>query len=138
MSITQIFPENYTTQLQEKQSRLRDIFLPFYQQDIAVFSSPASHYRMRAEFRLWHEKDDVFYAMQDPRTPEKPVFLDQFPVANLRINALMELLLIELRQEPLLKKRLFQVEFLTSTLDEAVITLVYHRKLDAIWQTKSQ
>ena len=28
-----------------------------------MFASPEQHYRMRAEFRVWHTEDDMFYAM---------------------------------------------------------------------------
>ncbi len=38
-----------------------------------IFSSPTSHYRMRAEFRIWHEGDDLFHIMFNKET--KSVFV---------------------------------------------------------------
>ena len=32
---------------------------------IEVFTSPESNYRMRAEFRVWHEGDDLYHIMFD-------------------------------------------------------------------------
>lgn len=137
MAITQVFPEHYPAQLQQKQAKLCALLAPFNPPALAVHPSPPSHYRMRAEFRVWHDNERVFYAMQDPDQQGKLLFLEQFPVANRLINQLMTKLLAILQNEPLLRKRLFQVEFLTSTQNEAVITLVYHRKLDDDWRQKA-
>lgn len=53
-----------------------------------VFTSPESHYRMRAEFRVWHDGDDLFHIMFDKETKER-VRIDQFPVASQLINNIM-------------------------------------------------
>ena len=138
MSITDISTANYPEQLEKKKTRLAELLAPFSSIPIDVYPSQPSHYRMRAEFRLWHEKDTVSYAMHNPAEPNKPLLIEQFPVANTHINQLMEKLIAVLNNEPLLRKRVFQVEFLTSTSNDAVITLVYHRKLDNLWQEKAQ
>ena len=49
--------EQYDAQLAEKVVRLQSLMTPFYAQAPEVFRSPVSHYRMRAEFRLWHDGD---------------------------------------------------------------------------------
>ncbi|HSC75188.1 MAG TPA: tRNA (uridine(54)-C5)-methyltransferase TrmA [Pseudomonadales bacterium] len=124
--------ENYSAQLDEKVSRLNTLLLPFSAPTPAVFPSPASHYRMRAEFKFWRDDGDCFYAMTD--TDSSIIRIEQFPVACQRINALMPALLAELKQQDALRKKLFQVEFLAATTDDAVITLIYHRQLDETWK----
>ena len=48
----------YTELLQKKIEKLTALLQPFNAPEIAVFDSPTSHYRMRAEFRIWHDKGD--------------------------------------------------------------------------------
>ncbi|MDR8236053.1 tRNA (uridine(54)-C5)-methyltransferase TrmA, partial [Acinetobacter baumannii] len=45
--------EQYEAQLAEKVVRLQTMMAPFAAPVPEVFRSPVSHYRMRAEFRLW-------------------------------------------------------------------------------------
>ena len=61
--------EQYEAQLAEKVVRLQKMMAPFSAPVPEVFRSPVSHYRMRAEFRLWHDGDDLRPADQipDPR-----------------------------------------------------------------------
>jgi tRNA (uracil-5-)-methyltransferase len=123
----------YTTQLDEKVLRLNALLQPFSAPAPEVFPSPLSHYRMRAEFKFWRDDDDCFYAMT--AADNSILRIDQFPVACERINALMPALLAELKQENLLRKKLFQIEFLAATTGDAIITLIYHRQLDDAWKT---
>lgn len=124
----------YNEQLQEKEHRLNTLLAPFSSPKVSVFPSPPQHYRMRAEFRVWHEGDDLFYVMFNPETREK-YRVDQLPAANLRINQLMPLVLDYVRDKEILRRKLFQVDFLTSTTGEALISMLYHKALDDEWQT---
>ena len=126
-------PRHYESQLAAKTARLRDLLSPYGAPEPRVFRSAPSHFRMRAEFRLWHAGEDLFYAMfgADKKTPLRVV---DFPPGSRRINELMPLLLAALRADEDLRRRLFQVEFLTTLSGEALITLVYHRPLDAAWE----
>ena len=54
---------SYSQQLQEKVERITTQFAPFNPPTLQVFQSPEQHFRMRAEFRLWHTENDLFYAM---------------------------------------------------------------------------
>jgi tRNA (uracil-5-)-methyltransferase len=99
----------------------------------SLHPSQPMHYRQRAEFRIRHEGDDLDYAMFDPARPKDPVHIDQFPAASRRINALMHELRAALLPSIALRERLFQVEFLTTLTNEALVTLIYHRTLDAAW-----
>ena len=53
----------YEEQLQQKEIYVSQLLTPFYTQKLEVFGSPTSHYRARAEFRIWHEGDRCDYAM---------------------------------------------------------------------------
>jgi len=53
----------YAEQLREKEVRVAGLLAPFYQREMEVFDSPDSHYRARAEFRIWHEGERCDYAM---------------------------------------------------------------------------
>jgi len=135
MPLSQFDPNNYQQQLDTKHLQMQDLFAPFYLGNIQVFASEALHYRMRTEFRLWHQDDDLFYVMfrqDDPKTPHR---IDSFPVANEHINRLMPELLDHIRPHEILRRKLFQVEFLTAQDGDCVISLLYHKQLDDIWQT---
>lgn len=142
MAIPVVDPARYDQQLEAKRERITRDFARFSPPPLEVYPSPPSHYRQRCEFRLWHEGDDLFYAMfeVDPEDPKKKavVRLDDYPVASRRINALMPALLDAIRDVPLLRRKLFQVEFLTTLGGEALITLVYHRQLDEHWEAEAR
>ncbi|MGP7734894.1 tRNA (uridine(54)-C5)-methyltransferase TrmA [Oceanimonas smirnovii] len=127
--------DSYQTQLDEKAARLEQIFAPFTPPRLEVFASDPKHYRMRAEFRVWHEGDDLYYIMFDQATREK-YRVEQFPAASALINTAMPLLLEALRPSPVLRRKLFQVDFLSSLSNELVISLLYHRQLGEDWQAE--
>lgn len=129
----QIQPEMYETQLQEKQAKLAELMASLSLPEMEVFASQPSHYRMRAEFRIWHEGDDLFYAMFDSADPRVPIRTDQFLAASSLINELMPKLLDAVRDIPVLRHKLFQVDFLTTTTGEALISLLYHKPIDHVW-----
>lgn len=136
--------ESYNTQLSEKVMRIQAQFDAFLTEGLTldIFESPKRHFRQRAEFRLWHERDangdtgKAFYAMFEAgqaaskRTLQRT---DQLPIASQRINALMPLLLAALTAQPRLIERLFQVEFLSTLHGETLVTLIYHKALDEAW-----
>ena len=88
---------------------------------------------MRAEFRLWHEGDDLYYAMFDPQHPKTPRRVEEFPIASTIIQRAMPELLRLVKSEPVLRRKLFQVEFLSSLSGELLISLIYHRPLPEDW-----
>ncbi|KFF47616.1 tRNA (uracil-5-)-methyltransferase [Gammaproteobacteria bacterium MFB021] len=147
MVITTIDPARYDAQLAAKRARIEQQFAAFDPPPLEVFASPPMHYRMRAEFRLWQEGDDLYYAMFEPdpdaplhkgRVAQKVVRVDRFPVAGERINALMPQLLDAIRDDTTLRRKLFQVEFLTTLSGEALVTLIYHKPLDAEWEQRAR
>lgn len=141
-TLPQVNPDLYPQQLASKADALRQQFAAFNPPELEVFASPPSHYRLRAEFRIWHEGEDLFYAMfevgEDPKKDRQLIRMDQYPVAGTEINRLMPLLLDAIRDLPLLRRRLFQVEFLTTLSGQALITLIYHRQLDDTWEVAAR
>ncbi|KAF1054296.1 MAG: tRNA/tmRNA (uracil-C(5))-methyltransferase [Stenotrophomonas maltophilia] len=132
MSSPRFDPSQYDTQLAEKAARLRELLAPFGAPEPALFDSPREQYRLRAEFRLWRENEQRHYAMFEPGDKYTPILIEQFPIASARINALMPRLKAAWA-DPVLGHKLFQVEFLTTLADDALITLCYHRPVDEAW-----
>jgi hypothetical protein len=75
-------------------------------------TKPSAPHCRRAEFRVWHQGDQCFYAMFHPSMPKgPPVRVDQFPMGSEQINQLMPLVMQEVHSAgDLFKKKLFQVE----------------------------
>jgi len=138
MSAANYRPELYQAQLADKCERLKALLAPFAAPELEVFDSPRSHYRQRAEFRIWRENGERHYAMFAPGDKYSPIFLEDFPIASLRINELMPKLKAAWQASENLSERLFQVEFLTTLAGDALITLCYHRPLDKAWQIEAQ
>ena len=138
MSRSQFDPANYAAQLAEKQQRLIELLAPFNAPAPEVFESTREHYRLRAEFRLWREGEDRHYAMFEAGDNLKPIFFEDFPIASAQINALMPRLKAAWQASSALSFKLFQVEFLTTLAGDGLITLCYHRPLDAAWQADAE
>jgi tRNA (uracil-5-)-methyltransferase len=143
--LQQINPDNYQQQLDEKLAELSSGFSGLELPDITVYTSESLHFRMRAEFRIWHENGAAHYAMNQPakkcadgkkRTDsEKSTYIiDDFPIGSQQINQLMPLLLAEINANEVISRRLFSAEFLTTLSGEALITLIYHKPLKEEWQ----
>ncbi|MCZ2722064.1 tRNA (uridine(54)-C5)-methyltransferase TrmA [Marinomonas sp. 15G1-11] len=132
-----IQPELYAQQLSEKLTTLELLFQELPMPEVEVFESQDSHYRMRAEFRIWHDGDEMYYAMFDSKDPRQPIRVDQFPVASKLINKLMPQLLAAIKDIPVLRYKLFQVDFLTTQTGEALISLLYHKPIDDEWESAS-
>ncbi|EKE77598.1 tRNA (uridine(54)-C5)-methyltransferase TrmA [Gallaecimonas xiamenensis] len=132
-----VYPDHYDAQLAEKVQRLGALMAPFGAPTPEVFSSNPSHYRMRAEFRVWHQGDDLFYIMFDQESRER-IRVDSYPMGSALINTLMPVVIDLLKPNTLLRKKLFQVEFLTSQSGEAVVSLLYHKPLTDEWEVEAR
>ncbi len=125
-------PTAYSELLAAKQTRLAALFSPMSMPELEVFESPPLHFRMRAEFRVWHDDDDLYYIMFDPVTKE-PYRVDQLPTASSTINALMPALMALIKPNESLRRKLFQVDFLSTLSGEVVASMLYHRPLGEEW-----
>ena len=133
-------PEQYTDLLNEKSRRITQLMSQFDIPEPAIFSSPRKHYRMRSEFRVWHTYNEnnqphCHYAMFEKQAPKTPVRIDDFPIAHQSITHIMHPLLDAINQNELLSRKLFQVEFLSSTINDLLVTLIYHKPLEEDWQS---
>lgn len=127
----------YNELLQKKQEKLTALLRPFNAPTIQVFDSPTSHYRMRAEFRIWHEQDDFYHIMFDQST-RKPYRVDEFPIASKLINQMISTLLPLLKQQEILHKKLFQIDYLSTLSNQIIISLLYHKPLTEEWQQSAE
>lgn len=121
------------TTLDAKLQALRESFGLDLPRDLEIYPSPETGYRMRAEFRIWHQHTHCHYAMS-PKGGGVPYVVDDFAPGSPTIQRLMPALRDAVNAEPELRRRLFSAEFLTTTTGEAIITLVYHRRLDDLWR----
>lgn len=132
MSIGQVFPAEYEQQLATKIHSIEGLLSPFNSPAPEVFRSESSHYRMRAEFRIWHAGEDLYHAMFDPETRQK-CRIDYFPVACKTIADFMPVLISELKQFHELRHKLYQVDYLSALSGELVVSLIYKRQLTEEW-----
>ncbi|PSV09537.1 tRNA (uridine(54)-C5)-methyltransferase TrmA [Photobacterium leiognathi] len=137
MTSTILNTADYQQQLDEKAERIQNIFADFDTPELEVFASPAEHYRMRAEFRVWHEGEDLFYIMFNQETREK-YRVDQFPAASRLINDLMPMLVDAIKPIKALRHKLFQVDFLSTLSGEILVSMLYHRQLDDEWTAEAK
>jgi len=87
-----------------------------------------------------HDDDAAIKLTTASKFPPKPkkVRVDQFPVASKLINELMSILRQHVMSTEILKKKLFQVNFHTTLSGNAMVTMVYHRKLDDAWKKAAE
>ncbi len=133
-----IYDLNYEAELSQKKERVLGLLSLFNVNDLEVFLASEHHYRARAEFKIWHDGDSCSYAMG--RLDKKgSVNIIECPKVIVPIEKRMQPLLDAINNSlEVLKKRLFAVEFLATTTDECLITMIYHRKLDSIWEAEAK
>jgi tRNA (uracil-5-)-methyltransferase len=137
MNLESLDPALYSSQLEEKRVKLLSLFEKFNTPEVEVFPSAPAHYRMRSEFRVWHEGEDLYYYMFDKVLDQK-IRTEQFLPASQLINKMMMALMEELRPNPILRHKLFQVDFLSTLSGEILVSLLYHRKLTQEWTNEAQ
>lgn len=130
--------DQYDALLAAKQQRIETQFSRFEKPSIETFSSPVKHFRQRAEFKIWHTEDRCFHAMFERGSNNAPIEISHFPIASESIVKLMPVLLNELNQNEELRRRLFQVEYLSTLSGEMLVTLIYHRKIGDEWITQAK
>jgi tRNA (uracil-5-)-methyltransferase len=147
MNITN--PDQYPSLLDEKKARIERDFANFAVSEsgeqkalpkLEVYASSPEHFRLRAEFRIWHQDGRCFYAMFDPADKRTPIEIIDFPIASKLINRLMVEMrdAIHLPENDILMQRMFQMEFLTTLSGDALITMIYHKQLDDEWRAAAE
>ena len=74
--------------------------------------------------------------MFDQQTKSR-IRVETFPAASELINQLMAEVIEGVRDNPVLRHKLFQVDYLTTLSNQAVISLLYHKKLDDEWRQQA-
>ncbi|NND67076.1 MAG: tRNA (uridine(54)-C5)-methyltransferase TrmA [Halioglobus sp.] len=134
MPLSRVKPEQYEELLHNKVDTVIALLAPLGAPAPEVFQSPPTGFRQRAEFRIWHEGDDLNYVMFRRDDPKTPVNVTEFPIADERIRSLMPRLRALLKHNTTLRRKLFQAEFLATLSGELLVTLAYHRKLEQDWE----
>lgn len=124
--------EQYDNLLAKKAADLTALLAPFNPPSLEIFNSETSHFRLRAEFRVWHEDGDLYHIMFDQATKQR-YRVDQFPIASQLINRMMTILLAEIKGNEWLTRKLFQVDYLSTLSGQIAVSLLYHKKLTDEW-----
>ncbi len=125
--------EEYQAQLDAKIALTKNEFIDFGAPELEVFPSPPTQYRMRAEFKAWQQDGSVSYAMYKQGEYKAPYTIENYEPGSSTMQQLMPVLLDAIHESDALKHKLFQIEFLTTTTGQAVITLIYHKPLAEPW-----
>ena len=121
----------YEAQLEMKKNKLKDMFSEFDIPEIEVINGPDEHFRARAEFRVWHEDDKSYYAMRKRKEEGRGVIpIEECKIVDKAIYEIMNPLLREIEKNENLRFRLYEIDFLSNSKGELIVTLIYHKKVD--------
>lgn len=137
MSLFLLYPmmlptSQYPSLLAKKTAELTALLTPFSAPKLEVFASETSHFRLRAEFRVWHDDGDLYHIMFDKATKQR-YRVDQFPIASDLINRMMPVLLAEIKGNEQLTRKLFQVDYLSTLSGQIAVSMLYHKPLTDEW-----
>jgi len=101
-----------------------------------IVKSDEQNFRNRAEFKIWKNFDEnnnatLSYAMTS--VDKNVLEINSCQIVSLDIQKLMPKLLEEIQKDKILSFKLFAIEFLNSTTNDMLVTLIYHRKLEEDW-----
>ena len=129
-----LYDKNYQEQLEYKLSQIRE---DFRLETIDVLTSKPSHFRNRAEFKIYHDNGKLSYAMS--RMDKKGVVrIQSCSIVSESIASIMIELLNALEANPILEFKLFAIEFLSTQDGALLVTIIYHKKIDEIWKKEAQ
>ena len=109
----------------DKFHKLKHQLSASYKKEIITNLSPASSYRSRCEFGY---KNGFYTMVKDG----KKVFLDHYDLPVSAIQNIMKPLLSQININPLINKKLFQINF-RAVNQVILVTLIYHKPLDQCW-----
>ncbi|RXJ98233.1 tRNA (uridine(54)-C5)-methyltransferase TrmA [Arcobacter sp. CECT 8986] len=131
-----LFNKSYEEQLLFKLNREKQRFSDLTNLEFDVIKSEEKNFRNRAEFRIWKSFDEnnnpiISYAMND--FDKNALIINECQIVSNHIKEIMPKLLDEIQNSDVLKTKLFACEFLNSTKEDMLVTLIYHRKLEENW-----
>jgi len=132
-----LFDMSYEEQLEFKIKKQKDRFENLTNIKFDIIKSIEQNFRNRAEFRVIFDKENkkISYAMYDFQ--KNPIPISNCSIVSLKISQIMQKLINMLNSDNILSFKLFSIEFLSSTND-LLVTLIYHKKLDEIWEQKAK
>jgi tRNA (uracil-5-)-methyltransferase len=138
MSLPVIDPSRYDSLLAEKELLITEQFAAFNPPNLEVFPSDKTGYRMRVEFRVWHDGDELDYVMFAPGSNYEHSKIKESKMVSDIIQRHMFVLLDLIRPVEILRKKLFQIDFLSTQSGELLISLLYHKAIAEDWQSAAQ
>lgn len=160
--LVKCFEEDYEDLLKKKLAQFHGLmeFTGFDRDRVEVFESPRSHFRMRANFSIWrddrysNDADGMYLVMFDmsnmhpatQRVLKKPCEIKNFPRGSVLINKLMVKLMDICRDEgeelgeesKVLREDLFEVRFVTTQANQAIVVLIYRKPLNDAWAAAAE
>lgn len=150
--LTTVDKANYSTYLQEKIDRVLNMLKDTLNCDEVksgfnelnnitpeVQASTPENYRMRCEFSIFHNENNIDFVMYEPGSkPRKAIIIESFPSATKEINGVMPLLKEHVPSFSEIKKKLFEIDFLCNQKGDLVIVFNYHRKLNEQWEMEAR
>ena len=127
---------SYDEQLDFKLQREKERFNDIWQGDISIIKSADGGFRNRVEFRVFHKAGKLYYAMNDIN--KKLLMINSCSIVSETISDTMDKLLDEIKKIDILYKRFFSIEFLSSTTKDILVTMIYHKKLDDLWEKEAK
>ncbi len=128
-----LYELDYEAHIEYKQNYIKELFAL---RELEVFTSPDSHYRSRAEFRIWHDGESISYGMH--RIDKKGILkIEECPKVDIAIYTLMPKLKKMIEEDERLRRKLFGVEFLCGD-GEVLVTLIYHKPIDESWMESAK
>lgn len=136
-----LYEYTYEEQLNYKVEIEKERFKPFNIHSFDIIKSDSTNFRSRAEFRIWKTFDEndtikLSYAMNDFK--RNILEIKSCSMVHPNIAKLMPQLLEALQQDDMFKIKLFSIEFVSTTTDKTLVTLIYHKKLDEEWANKAK
>ena len=136
-----LYEKTYEEQLEYKVQREKDRFKEFKIPNLDIIKSQEQNFRTRAEFRIWKNfntstNPTFSYAMND--FEKNALEIEACQIVSKDIAILMPKLLDEITSDEELKFKLFACEFLNSSTNDMLVTLIYHKKLEDTWILKAK
>ena len=144
--ITACFPEDYESLLTAKVTIMKDLLAAHINgNEPEVFRSPVSSFRMRANFNIWRDKPrdedpaGMYYAMFEKEgIRQVPCEIKSFPRGSVLMNSLMVKFMDVIKDLPNMRVGLFEVRFVTTQSENAVLTLCYKCPIKPEWQAEAE
>lgn len=127
-------PYGYQEQLQHKIQAFQELQIG---NGIAyeIFQSPVSGYRSRGEFKIYRDEQGLHLAMF---ASKKPIIVQNCPILLPSLQKVLSSLMEDLNLHLEFAHKLFGVEVMGSISGRCLLTLIYHRRLDEVWEDEAR